>query len=229
MAAMILAAGRGERLRPVTDTVQKAMVEVGGEKMIDRHLRMLADAGITTVVINLGWLGDQIMEHVGSGAQFGVQVIYSPEYDNVLETGGGIHRALPMLGADPFWVINADIFTDFEIPTDRLRDETPAELILVPTPSYKANGDFDLEDGRVSNGGERLLTFAGISRYHPEFFAEAVEGRFSIVPMLRQAADEGRLAGRLFEGMWQDVGTPERLAELNRRCRSSGAAALSDQ
>ncbi len=217
MAAMILAAGRGERLRPVTDTVPKAMVEVGGEKLIDRHLGMLAVAGINTVVINLGWLGEQIVEHVGSGAQFGVRVVYSPEYDNVLETGGGIHRALPMLGADPFWVINADIFTDIELPADELADETLAELILVPTPSHKANGDFDLEDGNVSNGGERVLTFAGVSRYRPEFFAQATAGRFSIVPMLRQAADDGRLAGRLFEGMWQDVGTPERLAELNRR------------
>ena len=215
--AMILAAGRGERLRPVTDTVPKAMVEVNGEKLIDRHLRMLAAAGIETIVINLGWLGEQIVEHVGSGEQFGVQVVYSPEYDNVLETGGGIRRALPMLGSDPFWVVNADIHTEFEIEAGPLADELDAELILVPTPPHKSNDDFALEHGKVRNTGGAGYTYAGIVRYRPAFFDGSEEGRFSVVPLMRAAADAGKLGGRVYDGHWQDVGTPERLADLNRR------------
>ena len=215
--AMILAAGRGERLRPVTDTVPKAMVEVRGEMLVDRHIRMLVRAGVETIVINLGWLGEQIVEHVGSGERYGAQVVYSPEYDHVLETGGGIRRALPMLGADPFWVINADIYTDFEIDAPGLADRFDAELVLVPTPAHKANDDFLLEDGRVGNGDGPGYTYAGIARYRPAFFDGSQDGRFSVVPLMRAAADAGRLGGRVYEGHWQDVGTPERLAELNRR------------
>lgn len=217
MVAMILAAGRGERLRPVTDSVPKAMVEVRGEKLIDRHLHMLSAAGIETVVVNLGWLGEQIVEHVGSGDQFGVRVVYSPEYDNVLETGGGILRALPMLGSEPFWVINADILTDFDLPEYELDDVLLAELVLVPTPAHKAKGDFALVDGKARRVTEPTLTYSGIARYRPEFFASATDGRFSVAPMLFEAAEAGTLGGILFEGQWEDVGTPERLAELNCR------------
>jgi MurNAc alpha-1-phosphate uridylyltransferase len=215
--AMILAAGRGERLRPVTDETPKAMVEVAGEKLIDRHLKMLASAGVERVVINLGWLGDQIAGHVGSGEQFGLSIVYSPEGDDILETGGGICRALPMLGPDPFWVVNADIYTDFVVDTDPLDASSVAELILVPTPPHKARDDFRLDDGRVRNGDGPGYTYAGIARYRPEFFDGAPAGRFSVVPLLRAAADAGTLGGRVFGGEWQDVGTPERLDALNRR------------
>jgi MurNAc alpha-1-phosphate uridylyltransferase len=217
MPAMILAAGRGERLRPLTDDIPKAMVEVRGEKLIDRHLSMFARAGIKTVVINLGWLGEQIVDHVESGAQFGLRVAYSPEYDEVLETGGGIARALPMLGRAPFWVVNADIYTDFELPGSELGAELQAELVLVPTPGHKSRGDFALVDGRTRNSAQPGLTYSGIARYRPEFFAAAGGGRFSVAPMLREAADAGTLGGTLHEGSWEDVGTPERLASLNRR------------
>ena len=213
---MILAAGRGERLRPVTDTVPKAMVEVRGEKLIDRHLAMLGNAGVCEVVINLGWLGEQIVDHVGSGEQFGVRVVFSPEYDNVLETGGGICRALTILGDEPFWVINADLLTDFVVPDSDLDPALNAELVLVDTPDHKENGDFDLVDGRVRNGPDRLLTYAGIARYRPAFFAGAGEGRFSVVPLLRAAADSGTLGGTHFTGQWHDVGSPERLEALNQ-------------
>ena len=215
--AMILAAGRGERLRPVTDTVPKAMVEVCGEKLIDRHIRMLAAAGVDNIVINLGWLGERFVEHVGSGERYGVQAVYSPEYDNVLETGGGIHRALPMLGKAPFWVVNADIHTDFDIGSDSLPADADAELVLVPTPAHKKNDDFLLKDGRVRNGDGPGYTYAGIARYRPSFFEACEAGRFSVVPLMRAAADAGKLAGRVYAGHWQDVGTPERLADLNRR------------
>ncbi len=215
MIAMILAAGRGERLRPLTDTVPKALVEVRGDSLLERHLGAVRAAGVDTVVINLGWLGDQIIERVGSGSEFGLNVIYSPEGDNVLETGGGIHRALPMLGDAPFLVVNADIYTDMPLLVPALADKDAGHLVLVPTPQDKASPDFDLIDGRVRNGDNPDLTFSGVAVYRPEFFAECAAGRFSIVPMLRTAADAGRLGGSIYAGLWRDVGTPDKLRELN--------------
>lgn len=215
MIAMILAAGRGERLRPVTDSVPKALVEVRGTSLLERHLASVKAAGIETVVINLGWLGDQIVDRVGSGSSFGLNVIYSPEGDDVLETGGGIHRALPMLGDAPFLIINADIFTDMPMPAASLDDDDAGQLMLVPRPAYKRNGDFDLVDTRVRNGADPALTFSGVAVYRPEFFADCSSGRFSIAPMLRDAADAGSLRGEIYTGAWEDVGTPERLEALN--------------
>jgi MurNAc alpha-1-phosphate uridylyltransferase len=213
--AMILAAGRGERLRPLTDTVPKSLVEVQGEPLLERHLRMLHSGGVETVVINLGWLGMQILEHVGSGERFGLNVIYSDEGDNILETGGGIHRALPMLGNEPFLVINADIFTDIEVPNIELQKDDLAHVVLVPAPEGKEGGDFALEGDRARNAGKPMYTFSGVSIYRPEFFDGCEPGRFSVVPLLRAAADAGRLGGSVYAGLWRDVGTPERLAELN--------------
>tara|TARA_Y100000588_G_scaffold380024_2_gene463242 strand:+ start:1353 stop:2006 length:654 start_codon:yes stop_codon:yes gene_type:complete len=217
MVAMILAAGRGRRLRPITDRSPKALVEIGGEKLIDRHLRMLASAGIETVVINLGWLGEKIVEHVGSGSRFGLQIVYSPEYQQILETGGGIRRALPILGRDTFWTINADVVTDFVLPVDAISEDAQAELVLVATPEYKDKGDFDLVDGKVRNGLKPLYTYGGIARYRPEFFSKTEQEKFSVVPLLREAAERGELAGSIYSGVWHDVGTPERLEQLNRR------------
>ena len=213
---MILAAGRGERLRPITDEIPKSLVEVRGEKLIDRHLRMLAAAGMENVVVNLGWLGEKIVAHVGSGSRFGINVVYSPEDDNVLETGGGIYRALPMLGTDPFWVVNGDIYTDYAISDDDLPQDADAKLVLVPTPVHKPRGDFDLVDGLVRRGDAPSLTYSGIAQYRPAFFDSAESGRFSVAPMLLAAADNGMVAGSLYDGTWEDVGTPERLAYLNR-------------
>lgn len=215
MIAMILAAGRGERLRPLTDSVPKSLVEVRGEALLERHLRNLQSGGIETVVINLGWHGAQILERVGSGERFGLNVIYSDEGEHILETGGGIRRALPMLGSDPFLVVNADIYTDMPVPRITLRDDDLAHLVLVPTPADKDGGDFALQHGRVRNAGDEMYTFSGVSVYRPEFFAGCEPGRFSVVPMLRDAADQGRIAGSVYAGSWRDVGTPERLAELN--------------
>ncbi len=214
---MILAAGRGVRLRPVTDTTPKALVEVGGTSLIEQQLARLARAGIDTVVINLGWLGEKIAQRVGSGGRFGVQVVYSPEYDNILDTGGGIFRAMPLLGIAPFWVLNADVFTDFELPVIELDPESLAHLVLVPTPAHKKNGDFALEHGKVRNIGAKNLTFSGMAIYRPEFFAESPGGRFSVVPLMHAAADRGRLEGSVYEGVWEDVGTPERLVALNSK------------
>lgn len=215
MIAMLLAAGRGERLRPVTDEIPKALVEVRGKSLLERHLEAVRAAGIGTVVINLGWMGDKIVDRVGSGAAFGLNVIYSPEGDNVLETGGGIHRALPMLGEDTFLVANADVYTDMPLPQS-IADDVDAQLVLVPNPEYRDHGDFDLRNGRVYRNENRALTFSGVALYRPAFFAGCTPGRFALGPLLFQAADEGRLGGILYEGLWEDVGTPERLAAVNR-------------
>jgi len=213
--AMILAAGRGERLRPVTDSMPKSLVEINGQALLERHLRSLAKDGVETVVVNLGWLGEQITERIGSGEEFGLNVVYSQEGDNILETGGGIHRALPMLGADPFLVINADIYTDMPLPDVQLGDDDMAHLICVPVTEDKSSGDFAIVDGRIRNDGEPMFTFSGVSIYRPEFFADCMPGRFSVVPMLRAAADADKISGSIYSGLWRDVGTPERLAELN--------------
>jgi len=215
MIAMLLAAGKGERLRPLTNDIPKALVEVGGEPLLERHLRSLSAGGVETVVINLGWLGGQILERIGSGERFGLNVIYSQEGDDILETGGGIDRALPMLGSDPFLVVNADVFTDMPVPGVELHDSDLAHLVLVPTPADKKSGDFALSGDRVSNSGDSMVTFSGVSIYRPEFFDGCEAGRFSVVPMLRAAADDGRVSGSIYEGLWRDVGTPEKLAELN--------------
>lgn len=216
MIAMILAAGRGERLRPLTDSMPKALTEVRGQSLLERHLHALQAAGVTTVVINLGWLGDQIAGRVGSGSAYGLQVIYSPEDEEILETGGGIHRALPMLGSKPFLVVNADIYTDMPMPTPGLGAGTLGELVLVPTPAGKNHGDFGVVDGRLRNVKDPQYTFSGVALYRPEFFADCKAGRFSIVPMLRAAADADQLAARVYSGNWTDVGTVERLEALNR-------------
>ena len=212
---MILAAGRGERLRPLTDSVPKALAEVRGQSLLERHLQAMQDAGVETVVINLGWLGEQIAERVASGADYGLNVVYSPEDDCILETGGGIHRALPMLGNEPFLVVNADIFTDMPMPVADIDEQTLGKLILVPTPAHKAHGDFDIVDGRLRNGEQPQLTFSGVAIYRPEFFANCEAGRFSVVPMLRAAASANQLAASEYSGTWVDVGTIERLEALN--------------
>lgn len=212
---MLLAAGRGERLRPLTDSLPKALVEVRGTSLLERHLRSLADAGIETCVINLGWHGDKILSRIGSGSAYGLNVIYSPEGDDILETGGGIHRALPVLGADPFLVVNADVYTDMPYP-QTLRDDVDAHLVMVQTPAFKTQGDFDLVDGFVVNSAAPKLTFSGVALYRPGFFRDCKPGRFPLAPMLRAAADARRLGGELYEGTWEDVGTPERLQRVNR-------------
>lgn len=216
MNAMLLAAGRGERMRPLTETTPKPLLEVAGRSLIEYHLQALADAGVATVVINLGWLGDQIRERIGSGRRYGVRVAYSPEGDDILETGGGIQRALPLLGDDPFLVVNADIYTDMPLPQS-LANDCLGHLQLVPVPAHRPHGDFDLVDGKVRNAATPAWTFSGVALYRPALFAECEPGRFPLAPLLREAADAGQLSGGVYEGLWEDVGTPERLADLNAR------------
>ncbi len=214
MRAMVLAAGRGERLRPLTDEIPKSLVEVRGESLLERHLANIHASGIRTVVINLGWLGDRIVERVGSGERYGLNVLYSQEGNNILETGGGIHKALPMLGDDPFLVVNADIYTDMPVPEIELADDHIGHLVMVPSPEYRDGGDFDIEDGLIRNGETQRLTFSGVAMYRPSFFDGCEPGRFPLAPMLREAADNGQLSGSLYTGLWADIGTPERLEAI---------------
>lgn len=216
MKAMILAAGRGERLRPLTDSVPKALVEVQGRSLIDWHLDRIAHAGIGEVVINLGWLGDRVQAHVGDGSRYGVTVQYSDEGENILETGGGMHRALPILGSEPFLAINADVFTDMPVAAIRLAPGHLGHLVLVPKPPHRAQGDFVLDNGLIGNAGTCDLTFSGIAVYRPALFEACSAGRFSIVPQLRAAAENGKLQGSRYDGAWADIGTAERLAAANR-------------
>lgn len=202
-------------MRPITETVPKALVEIGGRSLLERHLDAIGKAGIENVVINLGWMGEQISERVGSGSDYGLVVAYSPEGEDILETGGGIFRALPLLGDEAFLVVNGDVFTDMPLP-HALDDDADGHLVLVPQPRHKAHGDFDLVDGRVVASEEPQYTFSGIAIYRPAFFDGCEDGRFPLAPLLRASADRGRLTGSLYEGSWEDVGTPERLAALNR-------------
>ena len=213
MKAMILAAGRGERLRPLTDTTPKPLLEVDGKPLIAYHLEALAIAGFTEVVINLSWLGEQIRARLGDGAAYGLAIEYSEE-PAALETAGGIVQALPLLG-ERFVVVNADIFTDYDFT--RLRSiDSPAHLVLVDNPDHHAGGDFSLLGATVGNADCGRHTFSGISQYHRSFFAELPPGKQALAPLLYAAIAKGQVSGELFRGNWTDIGTVERLQSLNR-------------
>ena len=220
-AAMILSAGRGERLRPLTDTTPKALLEVAGEPLIVRHLRALREAGIEDVVINLSHLGEQIRDTLGDGEEFGVRILYSPEPAPPLETGGGIFQALPLLGPNPFWVVNSDVYTDYKFATPPLADEDDVHLVLVDNPAHHPEGDFHYEDGRVQEQSGVCLTFSGVGFYRPRLFEACTPGRFPLAPLLRTAIHAGRASAEHYRGQWMDVGTTERLAEIRATVRTT--------
>lgn len=211
---MILAAGRGERMRPLTDTVPKPLVPVAGKPLIVHHLEGLSDAGFREVVVNHAHLGAEIEKALGDGSRWGLRIRYSPEAPSALETGGGIHRALPLLGPGPFLVVNGDVWTDFPFAALARTPATLAHLVLVPNPPHNPKGDFSLDGERVSDGPGNRLTFSGIGIYQPALFADQTPGAFALGPLLRQAAARGQVSGELYEGAWFDVGTPDRLAEV---------------
>ncbi|MFO7858924.1 MAG: nucleotidyltransferase family protein [Ectothiorhodospiraceae bacterium] len=216
MRALILAAGRGERMRPLTDQTPKPLLTAGGRPLIDWHLERLAAAGVTQVVMNLAWLGEQIATHVGDGSRWGVQVRYSREGERGLETGGGIRRALPLLGDAPFLVINGDIWCDLD-PAGLLRPpDGLAHLVLVPNPRHNPEGDFRLAGGQIVDRGGEALTFSGIGVYHPRLFAHVRDGTFRLAPLLHEAIADGQVTGTCYRGHWWDIGTPQRLAALDR-------------
>ena len=214
MRAMILAAGRGERLRPLTDHTPKPLLDVGGRPLIEHHLEKLAAAGFRELVINLAHHGDKIRDTLGDGSRWGLNIHYSPEPPGALDTGGGIEQALPLLGDSPFAVINGDVFTQYPLARLRAIKCSHAHLILVPNPQHNPNGDFELQGGYVNPDGQPCLTFSGISVYHPRFFDSATGGRYSVVPMLREAMGSRHVTGEIFRGTWHDIGTLERLETL---------------
>lgn len=222
MHAMILAAGRGERMRPLTDETPKPLLRAGGKPLIVWHIEALVRAGIRDIVINHAHLGSLIEAALGDGARFGARIAWSPEGE-ALETAGGIANALPLLGNEPFIVINGDIACDYDMTrlaplAGALRTHgLQAHLVLVPNPPHHPRGDFALRDGEVSDEGEPKLTFSGIGLYDPGLFAGIGRGaKAKLAPLLRVAMAKGAVSGELHAGRWMDVGTPERLAELDR-------------
>jgi len=213
--AMILAAGRGERLRPLTDTTPKPLLRVRGQPLIERHVMGLQRAGISRIVINLCWLGAQIRDYLGDGARYGVTIIYSDEQPHALETAGGIIRALGHLAPGPFAVVNGDIVTDFPFEALAVSGDRDAHLVLVPNPPQHPRGDFGLEHGSAVTEAERRYTFSGIALYRPEFFAGCGDGVRPLKPLLLRSMAAQRCSAQLYTGVWEDVGTAERLQALN--------------
>lgn len=215
MKAMILAAGRGERMRPLTDATPKPLLRIGGQTLIEHHIHALTQAGITELVINHAHLGEQIVKALGDGDAYGVSIQYSPEPDAALETGGGVYNALPLLGDAPFVVVNADIWTDYRF--DGL-PQTPAgmaHLVMVDNPEHHPGGDFSLSNDQLSQQGPHMLTFSGIGVYRPALFADCTPGAFPLGPLLRAAMDREEVSGEQYTGRWFDIGTPERLDAVN--------------
>lgn len=216
MKAMILAAGRGERMRPLTDHTPKPLLQVGGRRLIEYHIQNLASAGIKELIINHAHLGDQIENFLGDGSRYGVTIRYSVE-EQALETGGGIFNALPLLGDAAFVVVNGDVWTDYSFDNLPSVIEGLAHLVLVDNPEHHSQGDFCLQNGRVLNDAEPRLTFSGISILSPRLFNDCVQGAFPLAPLLRQAMQTGGVTGEHYGGEWCDVGTPERLTLLNQK------------
>ena len=213
--AMILAAGRGQRMRPLTDHTPKPLLRVGRKALIEYHLEALRKAGVKDIVINVSHLSEQIRTSIGDGSDYGLIVQYSDEGKQALETGGGIFHALPILGSDPFLVVNGDIWSDYPLNSRRLTDRDLAHLVLVNNPDHNPKGDFVLQDGRIRSIGSPKLTFSGIGYYRPELFERCTGGKFKLAPLLSRAASQDQVSGEHYLGRWSDIGTPQRLQALD--------------
>lgn len=214
MKALILAAGRGERMRPLTETTPKPLLRVGGQCLIEYHLHALASAGVLEIVINHSWLGQQIVDYLGDGQRYGVHIAYSAEGDPPLETAGGIIQALPLLGDAPFILVNGDIWTDYDFSHLPRTPAGKAHLVLVDNPLHHREGDFALNSHLLKNRGDKL-TYSGIGIYSPALFAGLPTGVRPLAPLLRTAIDRGEISGEWYRGQWWDIGTPERLRQLD--------------
>jgi len=225
MKAMILAAGHGTRMRPLTNHTPKPLLKVGGKPLIIWHIENLKQAGFKDIIINIAWLGDQIPAALGDGSQFDVNLHYSDEQnEGALETAGGIVKALPLLGDETFLVVNGDVWCDYLYSTQNpLKDSDQAHLILVNNPEHNLEGDFSLSKQRVDDedNSHDKHTFSGIGYYHPSLFNSLPTGKLALAPILRKAMQENKVSGELFEGDWLDIGTPERLEKLNLRLLAS--------
>jgi MurNAc alpha-1-phosphate uridylyltransferase len=214
MKAMILAAGRGERMQPLTDITPKPLLKVAGKPLIEYCIENLVAAGFTQLVINLSHLGQQIQDYCGDGSQWGAEISYSDEGETALETAGGIAYALPLLGNQPFLVINADIICDYPLAGLKSKNFDLAHLVLIDNPPHHPQGDFSLNQHLLSEIGDEKFTFSGIGIYHPDLFKEIAVGPLKLRPVLNQAMQEKRISGEKFDGLWMDIGTPERLKEI---------------
>ena len=217
MYAMILAAGRGERLRPLTDSIPKPLLKAGPRLLIEHHLHALSAAGFSDVVINLGHLGQQIIDYLGDGSRYQLSIHYSDERNAVLETGGGIVKALSLLKSDPFLVINGDIWTDLDLSNLPERIDSLAHLVLVKNPEHHSRGDFSLHENLVKEEGSHQpsWTYSGMAVFSHAFFDQCKEERFPLAPLLRKHIAQGQITGEVYNGLWFDIGTRERLDELN--------------
>ncbi len=216
MKAMILAAGRGERMRPLTDTIPKPLLEVASQPLIVWHIEKLASCGFSEIIINIAHLGDMIKDRLGNGSEWGVTITYSDEQkEGALESAGAIIKALPLLEDETFLVLNADIWCDYEFdPHFCLQNDTLAHLVLVPNPPHNENGDFSLQDGRLLKSAKEMFTFAGIGYYSPKLFHKLAYGKRALAPLLKDAIQKDMLSGELYRGVWHDIGTPQRLKDI---------------
>jgi len=213
---MILAAGRGERMRPLTDALPKPLLEVGGKPLIVWHIEKLAKAGFEEIVINIAHLGHKIPQVLGDGSKWAVKLIYSDEQAvGGLETLGGILKALPLLGEKPFLVVNGDVFCEYDFNANFELKEKLAHLVLVPNPPHNEKGDFNLVGSEVSNEGKNMLTFSGIAYYNPKIFQGLRVDKRPLAPLLRKHIEKNQVSGELFTKRWHDIGTPQRLQEIN--------------
>ena len=221
MKAMILAAGRGERMRPLTDHTPKPLLEVGGKALIEYHLTALQQAGVQEIIINHAWLGEQIEARLGKGERYGLKIQYSPEVPVALETAGVIIQALSRLGTEPFIVVNGDIWCDYPMQQLPQQLDGLAHLVMVDNPPHNPQGDFCLTNGRLQAEGQDKLTYSGIGVYHPQLFAGLEPGIRPLAPLLKGAMAKGLVGGEQYEGQWLDIGTPERLHQLDTELRTS--------
>lgn len=213
MKAMILSAGKGERMRPLTNTLPKPLLPIKGKALIEYHIEALAKAGVKDIVINVSHLANTIIEKLGDGHHYGVNLHYSFEKEP-LETGGGIFQALPLLGDDPFVVVSADIFTDYDFMPLTNMNVDAAHLVLVDNPPFHTKGDFALQEGKILNSGEPMLNFAGISVLSPNLFKGCSAGKFNLAPLLRKAIDNNTVTGEYYIGQWYNIGTKEVYQEV---------------
>lgn len=228
MKAMILAAGRGERMRPLTDVTPKPLLKIAGTALIEFHLQKLGKAGFSDVIINHAWLGQQIEDFLGDGSRYGISIRYSAEGE-ALETLGGIVKALPLLGEQPFLLVNGDVWTDYRFVTQTLPTQTLAHLVLVDNPSHRPQGDFGFRAPQVfatpdDARAEQALTYSGIGVFSPQLFADCKKGKAPLAPLLRNAMQRQLISGEHFRGHWFDIGTPERLRQVEQQFFSNNEA-----
>jgi len=214
---MILAAGRGERMRPLTDVLPKPLLEVQGKPLIVWHLEKLKSAGFKDIVINIAHLGYKIPEYLGDGEKYGLHITYSDEQETgALESAGGIKKALSLLGNEAFLVVNGDVFCDYDFDANFDLKDKSAHLILVKNPEHNLKGDFGLNDTLILNDANEKYTFSGIGYYNPKLFDRVEEEKSALAPLLRQEIDKNMISGKVHYGLWHDIGTPQRLEDINR-------------